>query len=112
MTTSRRWIRRLCVAIAATLCSAAQSEPSYDDFVATAKPILDTRLRFESVEQDGVAQTAEAITLRGRLGFESGEVADTALLVEGEFIRITDEEMRAAVDQMTELALDTLTDDH
>ena len=87
MSTSRRWIRRLCVAIAATLCSAAQSEPSYDDFVATAKPILDTRLRFESVEQDGVAQTAEAITLRGRLGFESGEVADTALLVEGEFIR-------------------------
>jgi hypothetical protein len=34
------------------------------------------------------------------------------VVVEGEFIRITDEEMRAAVDQMTELALVTVTDEH
>ena len=31
------------------------------------------------------------------------------VVVEGEFVRITDEEMRAAVDQMTELALHTVT---
>ena len=34
------------------------------------------------------------------------------VVVEGEFVRITDEEMKAAVDQMTELALDVATDDH
>jgi len=34
------------------------------------------------------------------------------VLVEGEFKRITDEDMRAAVDRMTELALVTVTDDH
>src|SRR5919109_3558759 len=34
------------------------------------------------------------------------------VVVEGEFMRITDEEMRAAVDQMTELALVTVTDEH
>src|SRR4030095_11018451 len=34
------------------------------------------------------------------------------VVVEGEFQRITDQEMRAAVDQMTELALVTVTDDH
>jgi 5'-methylthioadenosine phosphorylase/purine-nucleoside phosphorylase len=34
------------------------------------------------------------------------------VVVEGEFKRITDEDMRAAVDQMTELALVTVTDDH
>jgi DeoD family purine-nucleoside phosphorylase len=33
------------------------------------------------------------------------------VVVEGEFVRITDEEMKAAVDQMTELALDTATAD-
>jgi 5'-methylthioadenosine phosphorylase/purine-nucleoside phosphorylase len=33
------------------------------------------------------------------------------VVVEGEFVRITDEEMKAAVDQMTELALDTVTAD-
>ena len=31
------------------------------------------------------------------------------VVVEGEFVRISDEEMRAAVDQMTELALKTIT---
>jgi hypothetical protein len=31
------------------------------------------------------------------------------VVVDGEFIRITDEEMRAAVDQMTELALHVVT---
>jgi DeoD family purine-nucleoside phosphorylase len=34
------------------------------------------------------------------------------VVVDGEFQRITDDEMRAAVDQMTELALVSLTDDH
>jgi 5'-methylthioadenosine phosphorylase/purine-nucleoside phosphorylase len=34
------------------------------------------------------------------------------VVVEGEFKRITDEDLRAAVDQMTELALVTLVDDH
>jgi purine-nucleoside phosphorylase len=34
------------------------------------------------------------------------------VLVEGEFKRITDEDMRAAVDRMTELALLTVTDEH
>ncbi len=31
------------------------------------------------------------------------------VIVEGEFLRISDDEMRAAVDQMTELALHTVT---
>jgi hypothetical protein len=30
-------------------------------------------------------------------------------VVEGEFVRISDDEMRVAVDQMTELALSTVT---
>ncbi len=34
------------------------------------------------------------------------------IVVEGEFVRISDEEMKAAVDQMTELALTTVTAGH
>jgi DeoD family purine-nucleoside phosphorylase len=34
------------------------------------------------------------------------------VIVGGEFVRITDEEMKAAVDQMTELALTTITAEH
>ena len=65
----------------------AQAQSVTGAFVADAKPIADARLRYEGVEQDGMAPTAEALTLRGRLGFESGKIAGTALLAEGEFIR-------------------------
>jgi purine-nucleoside phosphorylase len=34
------------------------------------------------------------------------------IVVEGEFTRITDEELRAAVDRMTRVALATVTSDH
>jgi DeoD family purine-nucleoside phosphorylase len=34
------------------------------------------------------------------------------VVIEGEFKRITDDEMTSAVDQMTELALETITDEH
>ena len=34
------------------------------------------------------------------------------IVVEGEFVRISDEELRAAVDRMTELALATATAAH
>ena len=34
------------------------------------------------------------------------------VVVEGEFVRISDEDMRRAVDQMTELALHTVTSGH
>jgi hypothetical protein len=71
-------IRSTCLAVGIALAAVAHAE---------VKPIVDTRLRFESVEQDGVVQTADALTLRGRLGLESGKVAGTSLLAEGEFVR-------------------------
>lgn len=50
------------------------------------EPIVDTRLRFEHVDQDLIANEADALTLRARLGFETGKVWNTALLAEGEFV--------------------------
>ena len=35
------------------------------------KPIIDTRLRMEEVDQDPLAEDASALTLRARLGFET-----------------------------------------
>jgi hypothetical protein len=34
------------------------------------------------------------------------------IVVEGEFVRISDEELQAAVDRMTRIALDTATSSH
>src|SRR5262245_37007586 len=50
------------------------------------KYIFDSRLRSENVEQDGIAETAHAITLRARLGFETGKAWNTSLLIEGDAV--------------------------
>jgi hypothetical protein len=50
------------------------------------KPLFDLRVRAENVDQDGIVNDAEALTLRARIGFETGKAWSTALLVEGEGI--------------------------
>ena len=54
--------------------------------VGATRPIIDTRLRFEDVDQDPMADSAEALTLRARLGFETGKAWSTTLLAEGELV--------------------------
>jgi hypothetical protein len=54
--------------------------------VRESKPIIDLRLRSESVDQAGMAEDAEALTLRARLGFETGKAWDTSFLAEGDFL--------------------------
>jgi hypothetical protein len=51
-----------------------------------AEPILDIRSRLENVNQDGSARRAAALTLRTRLGFESGKILQTTLLAEAELV--------------------------
>jgi hypothetical protein len=87
-----RLMSTLCLATSLAVCATARAE---------LKPILDTRLRYESVEQDGLTQTAEAMTLRARLGFESGKVAATSLLAEGELVRPFDEDYNSTINGHT-----------
>src|SRR2546430_5929357 len=47
------------------------------------KPLLDLRLRWENVDQDGIARQADAVTLRARTGAEV-TVGDFRLLGEAE----------------------------
>jgi hypothetical protein len=54
--------------------------------IGETKPLADIRLRSESVEQEPFGEDASALTLRGRLGFETGKAWSTALLVEGDFL--------------------------
>lgn len=79
---------RLFVAAAMAACTAAHAEgfgPIGGAF-SEAKPIFDTRLRYEGVDQDPMAHEADAMTLRTRLGFETGKAWETTLLVEGELL--------------------------
>jgi DeoD family purine-nucleoside phosphorylase len=55
-------------------------------------------------------EAAVLFTLGALRGVKAGCLLTVSdVVVEGEFVRISDEEMRAAVDQMTELALGTVT---
>lgn len=78
-------VRSLGVAAALVLSATAYA----DDFgaaIRATRPIVDTRLRFEDVDQAPMSNQAEALTLRSRLGFETGKAWDTALLVEAELL--------------------------
>ncbi|WP_420560216.1 hypothetical protein [Tepidicaulis sp.] len=50
------------------------------------KPILDTRLRYEYVDQQGLPEDAHATTFRARYGFETGALYGFTFLVEGETV--------------------------
>src|SRR5688572_18738346 len=54
--------------------------------VRESKPIIDLRMRTETVDQQGMAEDAEAMTMRGRLGFETGKAWNTTLLAEGDLL--------------------------
>jgi len=59
----------------------------------SVKPIIDTRLRWENVDQDGITKDANAVTFRARLGAEAktgdwsmlGEIEATNAFVEDYF---------------------------
>ena len=53
--------------------------------IAAATPIVNLRLRSETVGQDGFADDADAVTMRARLGVRTGTAWSTSLLAEGNF---------------------------
>src|SRR4051812_7204245 len=69
--------------------------------IRESKPIIDLRLRSESVDQAGMAEDADALTLRARLGFETGKAYDTSLLAEGDFLTPFDSHYNSTVNGKT-----------
>jgi len=64
---------------------------SADDFINAVKggkPYLDLRLRYESVEQDNIREDANALTLRTRLGYNTGNFHGFSATLEAEDSRI------------------------
>lgn len=64
-----------------------QAQEGLHPFVQDARPLLDARLRYERVDQGGFEENANGLTLRARLGFESGRVSGFRVLVEGDLTR-------------------------
>lgn len=64
------------------------------------KPLIDTRLRYESVDQDGLARDADAVTARMRAGFELKK-DDFAFLAEAEATLAIAENFNSTVNGLT-----------
>jgi hypothetical protein len=82
-----KWTRASLAAVSLLLAANgahADGTNSVSEAFSKTKPLLDMRLRTENVDQDGIPNDAHAITLRARLGFETGKAWNTSLLVEGE----------------------------
>lgn len=62
----------------------ARAENNFTDFFDQGKLLADVRYRFEHVDQDGIANEANAHTVRARLGFQTGKVWDLQFLAEAE----------------------------
>ncbi len=67
---------------------------------ATVKPIVDIRMRYEGVDQQGAAERSDAVTLRGRIGAEASE-GPVSLLIEGEGTLALDEDYFSGVNRKT-----------
>lgn len=87
----------ITLAIAAT-CNVAHANP-ITGALGETKPLIDIRARYEWVDQDpppaALTETANATTVRARLGAETGKAWNTALLVEGEFLTVLRDSYRS-----------------
>ena len=80
-------IRVFTILLAAGLWSvpaAAQIEPIPVGGGFTLRPLADARLRYEHVDQDGLAEPADALTVRLRTGLEAATASGFSLLAEAE----------------------------
>lgn len=81
MTRTCHGIAPLVVAgLVAAFCVPAQA--AVGDFVAQGRLLFDSRLRYENVDQGGYSSSANAATLRERLGFETADLDGFKLLAE------------------------------
>ncbi len=94
-TTNSCWrnLRHVTVAVLTATCSLqAQDVPSdpiaswIETQVPAGKLILNTRLRHETADQEGLSLDSRAVTLRTRLGYQTASYAGFQALVEGEWV--------------------------
>ena len=88
--------RIVLAAVALGLIPAAAAAQTPPD--AEGRILFESRLRGETVDQQGFAEQAHALTLRTRLGWRSPTAHGLQLLVEGEGVAVLDDRYSAPVD--------------
>jgi hypothetical protein len=98
--------------LAATVCvilawsggpaAAQDSDTALDQIFGQGKILLDARLRYEWVEQDGFAEDGNGLTFRARFGFETGTFHGFTALVEGDLTRDLIGDFNSTVNGLTQ----------
>jgi len=86
----------------------AQAGSAFDHALATSKPLFESNLRLENVDQAGFANRAEALTWRNRAGWQTGAFHNWSALVEIEATAAPIERYNSTVNGKT--AYPTVTD--
>ncbi len=87
----------------AVLCAATGARAGdFTDALAASKPLIDSNLRLEEVDQHGIARKAEALTLRNRIGWQTGEFHHLSALVEIANIAVIDGQYNSTVNGKTQ----------
>ncbi|GAB5459848.1 MAG: alginate export family protein [Henriciella sp.] len=60
----------------------AETKTELQSAIEASKAIFAARLAYETVDQTGFSETADALTYRFRAGFQTGEAYDTSFLIE------------------------------
>lgn len=95
----------LCASIfSGSVALAEETAPKSDleAAIAAIKPIFNARVRYETVDQDGIAETADALTYRFRAGFETGVVADTKFLIEFDHVEDLIDDFNSTINGKTQ----------
>jgi Alginate export len=82
----RKPVQVTCVLAATALAESAHAAETLAEAVRQSDFIVDWRARYESVDQSGIAESADALTSRLRFGFQTAPLAKTRLLMEGVWI--------------------------
>ncbi len=102
-------------------CGGLQSHHELGDLIVALSAVADDRTADHLVGGEPHCPTANAVEMEASALFTVGALRGVQagclltvsdIVVEGEFKRITDEELRAAVDRMTRVALATVTSEH
>ncbi len=89
-------------AISALLAAAeVRAEDTIAEALAASKPIVESSLRFEGVDQQGIAAKAEAVTWRNRLGLQSGDFHGVKALVEIDSVLAPTEKYNSTINGKT-----------
>lgn len=58
----------------------------FAEAINATRPLLNVRLRYETVDQPTFTENADALTLRVRAGFETGKAWDTSFLIDFDWV--------------------------